>query len=217
MENVKNEIKHNPANKYDYVLQMFAQEDSYRPTFKYISFAAGYAYAISEAMAVIRVPIGKCGKIYPAVEKYPSANKMYDEHVSHELHVISTADLLNQFAEMDFRWRTQKEKCKKCSGEGEIKCDHCDNTGNCKPCRGTGVSDIEPPFAQLRLHGKQIKVFNKCYSPRFLNQILLTALAIDATSMTFSEAKEMKSTIIRMDLDVEILIMPQKEQQEEEE
>ncbi|CAN7345826.1 hypothetical protein LJR168_001979 [Pseudoxanthomonas sp. LjRoot168] len=34
-----------------------------------------------------------------------------------------------------------KPTCNKCQGDGEVECDHCGHTGDCKECDGTGGGD----------------------------------------------------------------------------
>ncbi len=207
-------------NKFDYVLQMYAQADSFRQVFKNINRQENYAYSISEAHAIIKVPIEKCGMTYKPVPKFPNAENMYKEHKTDSEHKILTTDLLSLFASSSNTWYAKKLKCAKCKGDGVVTCNHCDNEADCKSCKGTGESSKDVPFAALHVHGKKLKFFDRLYHPRFINQMIIAAVITGATEITVLNGPLNKFTIFNMDSGVSIYqatLMPSSEDDDAEE
>lgn len=195
-------------NQYDYVLQLFAQGDTFRDCFNYVHPDGNYAYSVCEGHSAIRIPLSNCGKVYAPVDKFPKAGNLFTDHKIDTENKIATLELMGLFATMQLQWKAKKQACQKCKGDGTVKCKCCENEADCKSCNGSGDSDIDIPFALIQPQGKNVKLFGRVYHPRYLNQVLLTALALGAQQITFTNATApTKGTIVKV-ADAEVLLMP---------
>ena len=199
------------ANRYDYILKMFAQADKYRPVFDYVSKHGNYAYAITHAHMVIKVPLELCGIQYKEVEKFPHAENLFSQHISSEENICHVSNLVSGLLNSEYVWRKKMKECEKCNGEGLKTCKCCDYENDCRTCDGTGESDEAVPFAKIKLHNAtqgSVSLFNRAYDGTLLNQIAMTAMMLGIDTMTFSNNKDLgKGCIVTLG-EVKILIMP---------
>lgn len=194
-------------NQYDYVLQLFAQGDNFRECFNHVHQSGGFAYAVSEAHSAIKIPISNCGKVYEPVDKFPNVDNLFINHKIVSEHTITTLELMGLFAGTQLQWKAKKQACQKCKGDGTVKCKCCENEADCKSCNGSGESGNDIPFSLIRPCGKNVKLFDRVYQPRYLNQVLLTAIVLGAQQITFTNADSNKGTIVKV-ADAEVLLMP---------
>jgi len=130
---------------YDYLLKQFTASDyDYRPAMCIPHTFNDYTYA-SDGHSMMKSPALRT-KVYtklndkaPNFETFSESNELILK--SENYFILKKSDFLEQMAEISISYSYHQITCKECEGKGEKRCNCCDNTNECKYCKGSGTRD----------------------------------------------------------------------------
>jgi hypothetical protein len=194
----------NPIN--DYCIRMFASaKDEYRPYLEKVNFDGTNIYATNLHIIARSKPEYFCKK-YGKIEKYPEANKIFDQHVCTEKTTIKTNKVANEFIKHNIFYKYELEECQECD-DGTATCHHCDSEHDCQDCNGTG--EVESNILTMQSDEK-LSLFNRKYRISFFDIILKTALFLNASEIEIENGEdEYSGTYFKIE-NFEIILMPTK-------
>ena len=190
--------------KNDYCIRMFVGHDNLRPALNNVSLKENYLYATNRYVAA-KIMGNLCVKTYEQIEKYPNAERVFQDHNSIEKTKVSVDSLFSDLMRIECCFKSKMVKCKNCGGDGEVMCNSCYHEHDCDECNGDG--EVKDDNA-IELTGEYAcKLFNKNYKLHFIDLIIRTAIYTNVNEIEISNDKELAGTLFQVG-DFDIILMP---------
>jgi len=186
----------------DYCIRMFHAMNNLRPALSGVSLENGFLYS-TDAHILAKISADKCVKKYEHRQNYPDADKVISDHVSAEKKTFSVDKLFHELMQIEVCFKPNMITCPNCKGEGDVECDCCNYTNECKDCKGSG--EVSGP--DLILSGESFcKIFKRKYKLSQIDKVLRTAIITGVDTIEISNGKTPASIFTVGDFKILVMI-----------
>lgn len=191
-------------NIYDFILTSYSSNDISRPVIITPGIIEETIYS-TDSYSCIRFAKNLANKDYTSPD-FPNTKAIYDNLKLDIKLTLDVDELLLDLFQCELCFEIKSEPCEKCSGQGEHQCKCCKNHNDCNDCEGSGVQEINNPYAKLEVVGSDLKIFGKILAPKFLYRVLNTAMLLEEKTMTLQYSDNRNELVFQVGK-CEILLM----------
>lgn len=198
-------MKKLPNNKYDFIANMFTNDDEIRPALLTPGVIENNIYA-TDAHTCIRFSEKLANNSYLENTNFPNAKAIFDNLKLQNKTVLKVEDLMLKIYDCQAFFENKTEDCQNCHGDGVCDCKCCENETTCKKCNGKGIVNLDTPYAGITITGSDILFLEKRIMPKFIYKIINVALILNQTKITVKHDPN-NLQLVFIIADVEILVM----------